>query len=136
MIVRQLKSIPRDERGFSAFSLGHCDSFLCNTNTRYVLGPNKSVVSGRLIGAPTRLRRYPTIVPGASTEYLSTRHPRRCTPPVPGRRASLITSALRSRAVLILRPRCAARQLPTRQCTCVMYVCVCHWILTLGRGPV
>lgn len=127
MIVRRLKSIPKNGRGFSDFSLGHCDSFLCNTNTRYVLGPNKSVVSAVSSG-----RRHDSVV----TPRLSRAHPRNIYQrAIHGRRASLITGAARCRAVLILRLRCAARQLPTRQCTCVRAY-VCQWILTLGRGPV
>lgn len=121
MIARRLKSIPRNERGFSDFSLGHCDSFPCYTNTRYVLGPNKSVVSAVSSG-----RRHDSAV----TPRLSRAHPRNIYQRAihdgtPGRRASLITAAARCRAVLILRPRCAARQLLTRQCTCIRaHVCV------------
>jgi len=109
----------------------------CNTNTRYVLGPNKSVSPSLRSShrAPTRLGRYPTIVPGASTEYLSTPCHPRCRCPGPGPRSVFNNGrAARCRSVLILRPRrapqgslhadvcCARLRVRTR---------VCRWILTI-----
>jgi len=134
----RLKNIPRNERDFFDFSLGHCDSFLCNTNTWYVLGPNKSVVS-------SELQHNPAVTPRLSRAHLRNIYQRAIHSTSDPRSQSVFNNgrhAMQGRIDFEAKVRRkAASSSPTymSMCACVcvcVCVCVCQWILTLGRGPV